>query len=493
MNCLLLRRGHYNIKMEQHFSDGEVSFDGMVSNCDGNLEENQEDAVSITGEVNIKNIIESMVQKELSKMNLNDKVQSFNNNAKPSDHPSRGENMHDVLDHISRQNDNRHFSKPQGQGQHGQRRGYQHPQRDYVQEKLQGGNQDNTDTNTGIYSENCYDSSSQFNWHNQGRPFNRDFDNSPRNRTFENRYNYQNRSQFEDHHVKIRPFNPRETDWYSFKSYFEMLATQANWSEKTKCIKLMSSLQGNLTGITTGLTYPVQYSQLINRLDSIHGISNAREDALMRLQSLRKEVNESFPMYGERVRQLIERAYPHSSIHDKDENGLRVFLQGLPSKNDIRLQMRLKEFKTMKNAIEYATKLEQILFDEKPNFENRRPILTRSVDFDLETDQVPSSNFRSSNLNYDEISVQDNLTNYDSSVVTNEEEQIFEDIVARVCKEVSQKKGFTANGERKTVENSPCAYCKELGHWLRDCKKRLAKEASKSSLYVAKPKNPLNY
>ena len=109
--------------MEQHYRDGEVSFDGMVSQlsyCNENQEENQEDALSIAGEVNIKNIIESMVQKELSKMNLNDKVQSFNNNAKSFDHPSRGENMHDVLDHISRQNDNRHFSKPEGQGQHGQ-------------------------------------------------------------------------------------------------------------------------------------------------------------------------------------------------------------------------------------------------------------------------------------------------------------------------------------------------------------------------------------
>ena len=87
----------------------------------------------------------------------------------------------------------------------------------------------------------------------------------------------------EDVGVKVRPFLGRETDWFTYKTHFEALASQACWSEKTKCLKLMGALQGSLTGITAGMPHPFRYDQLIARLDAVHGISNDKEDALMKI------------------------------------------------------------------------------------------------------------------------------------------------------------------------------------------------------------------
>ena len=129
----------------------------------------------------------------------------------------------------------------------------------------------------------------------------------------------------EDLSVKVRPFSQRDTDWFTYKSHFEAIASHAGWSPKTKCIKLMGALQGSLTGVTAGLRHSISYDQLVSRLDSVHGISNDREDALIKLSNCRKGQDEPMPMYGERIRQLIERAYPSYSPGDKDEQAIRVF------------------------------------------------------------------------------------------------------------------------------------------------------------------------
>ena len=123
----------------------------------------------------------------------------------------------------------------------------------------------------------------------------------------------------EDYNIKVRPFYPKETDWFTYKSHFEAIASQAVWSPKTKCVKLMGALQGSLTGVTAGMKHPVSYDQLVARLDSVYGISNDRDDALIKISNCRKGHEESIPMFGERIRQLIERAYPNFSPADKDE------------------------------------------------------------------------------------------------------------------------------------------------------------------------------
>ena len=151
----------------------------------------------------------------------------------------------------------------------------------------------------------------------------------------------------EDLLVKVKTFNPKETDWFTYKIHFEAVATQAAWSERTKCTRLMNSLTGKLLGGVAGLPQPILYQHLINRLDGIHGISNSRDDAILKLSHCQKQMDESIPKFAERVRQLVERAHPNFIDFDKDEQGLRYFLQGLPPKHDLRLQMRMQNFRSL--------------------------------------------------------------------------------------------------------------------------------------------------
>lgn len=81
----------------------------------------------------------------------------------------------------------------------------------------------------------------------------------------------------------------------SYKSHFEAMALQVAWSNKTKCIKLLGTLQRNLAGITVGLKHHFKYDQLINRLDAVHCVSNDRKGALLKLSTCKKTLGRKYP------------------------------------------------------------------------------------------------------------------------------------------------------------------------------------------------------
>ena len=137
----------------------------------------------------------------------------------------------------------------------------------------------------------------------------------------------------------------------------------------------MGALQRSLTGVTSGLRHPISYDQFVSRLDSVHGISDDREDALIKLSNCGNGQDEPMPMYGEKIRQLIERAYPSYSPGDKHEQVIRV-LNGLPSRNDIRLQMKMRDFRSLREA-----RLEQVIISERES-ENQRGVNVRAVTHD---------------------------------------------------------------------------------------------------------------
>ena len=110
--------------------------------------------------------------------------------------------------------------------------------------------------------------------------------------------------------IKVKPFDPKETDWYAFRMHFMNLADQAAWSERTRVTRLICALQGSMAGVTAGLPHPIRLEALLAQVDGLYGLMNAEEDAALKLQGLHMEANESVTMYAERVRQLCFRAYP---------------------------------------------------------------------------------------------------------------------------------------------------------------------------------------
>lgn len=242
----------------------------------------------------------------------------------------------------------------------------------------------------------------------------------------------------EDLSVKVKPFNSKEADWYAYRTHFEGMAQMAGWSNNTKVTRLMGALQVCLPGITAGLPQPLRYEILLARVDSAYGLSNIREDASLKLQGCRMNTgeNETVPMFAERVRQLVFRAYPHFSQCDRDEQALRVFLQGLPSKHDFRLTMRSQKFSSFNEASTYGTRLYRILRDEKMN-DGMRSVPTRGAQ--------------------------------------REDSEMFK-LCEKLCKEVSELRALQAeaqsHGVRKETPSpltKPCLVCREYGHWCKDC------------------------
>jgi hypothetical protein len=170
----------------------------------------------------------------------------------------------------------------------------------------------------------------------------------------------------EDLSVKIKAFDPKEMEWGAFRAYFLALSNQANWSDSTKASRLMCALQGKMVGVVAGLPQPVTIDALLARMDDIYGMSNSEENAILKLQSIRMEPGEQVSMFAERVRQLVARAYPSYPEEDRMKQGLRAFLQGLPIAGNFRMQMKVQGFRTLKEAVEYAVRMEQVLNDEKP-------------------------------------------------------------------------------------------------------------------------------
>ena len=178
-------------------------------------------------------------------------------------------------------------------------------------------------------------------------------------------------------------------------------------------------------------------------------------------------------MFAERVRQLVERAYPMFLPRDKDEQALRVF----PSRNDIRLTMKLKDFRSLREAVVYGAKLEQVIQNEHGS-DHRRGVNVRGVGL-----------YEGENNRDDDVS--DELS----------------DIITRVCMQVlnegkdnskqtrqanfgTQEMGTESKTKyvKRTPQNSPCHLCSELGHWANECPLKV-RTNNKNQRYHAKQQN----
>jgi hypothetical protein len=324
-----------------------------------------------------------------------------------------------------------------------------HSSRGYEQQSGRGVNFERTDYNN-YYGENFYDLPPPRGYRGESSPRYPGSEGprgygSPR---FNNSMGY-NR---EDLSIKVRPFNPRETDWFIFKSHFEAIADQACWSDKTRCLKLMGALQGSLAGVTSGLRPQFTYFDLMSRLDEIHGISNDREDALLKLTNCSKHSSESIPMFAERIRQLVGRAYPRFNNKDRDEQALRYFLAGLPTKYDVRLNMRMKNFTNLRETAAYGARLEQIINDERGHSRQANHVR-----------RIEENESEEEDLNMDDM----------KETIT----EICHKVIQERNKGFQKRKGLNKperinQGQevvKKTPNNSPCFGCGQLGHWMDKC------------------------
>lgn len=168
----------------------------------------------------------------------------------------------------------------------------------------------------------------------------------------------------EETHVRIKPFNAKDTDWLDYREHFIQIATKANWSDNTCSMKLLAAMDNSLLGVTNGLGPHYSFEELLAKLDSVNGADFARREACGKLESVQKLENESIALYAERVRRLVNRAYTNYSQQAKDEQTLKYFIDGLPTKRSFRMNMKLKGFTNLQDAISHASLLDHVLHEE---------------------------------------------------------------------------------------------------------------------------------
>ena len=173
-----------------------------------------------------------------------------------------------------------------------------------------------------------------------------------------------NNTTIEDVHVRVKAFNSKEIDWLDYKQYFLQIARKANWSDNTCCVKLLAVLDSSLLGITSGFTDNYTFDDLLVKLDQVNGADFAKREALNKLSTIKRNERETIHMYAERVRRLVNHAFGNYSPPAKDEQALKYFIDGLPSKRNFKLNMKLKGFTNLHDAVSHAALLDHVLAEE---------------------------------------------------------------------------------------------------------------------------------
>ncbi len=278
------------------------------------------------------------------------------------------------------------------------------------------------------------------------------------------RYNTNTR---EDTNVRVKNFIPSEHSWIDYRLYFTNIAKKARWSDNTKCVKLMAALDAGLFGVTDGLGEDYTFDELVGKIDHMHGAEFTKRDALNELNYVKRAEGESIPIYGERVRRLTNRAYAGYFPNQIDELALQAFLDGLPSKQNFRLQMKAIPFRTLQEAINYASNYDQILRNERQNSG-----YGRSVEIEeFETiDLNEGHEFEAIRKAHEYVSKQ--LNRYEKRFNKHDRNKVAKPSTAEVEANDEPKGCPTCQSkgkDYKTRQNSPCHLCDEYGHWASEC------------------------
>ena len=68
-----------------------------------------------------------------------------------------------------------------------------------------------------------------------------------------------------DINICVKNFNPTDHSWIDYRIYFVNIAKKAQWSDNTKCVKLMAALDAGMFGVTDGLGDNFTFDQIDNQ------------------------------------------------------------------------------------------------------------------------------------------------------------------------------------------------------------------------------------
>jgi hypothetical protein len=280
------------------------------------------------------------------------------------------------------------------------------------------------------------------------------------------------------HVPKLATYDGSE-DWKAFIVPLERIARRHAWSDEEKVDQLFTNLRGAAARFAASLpeTTRDNYGHLKAELERRFDRRDPKSTIRRKLNMYRQE-NETNDVFAEEVRRLVTLAYPNSSWEEQEEFAVDAFLTGLKH-SEIAYDVMLKAPTTLAQAQEFVEcavhsyKLtvarkqkhsRRVTFEEEGTEE---PVVKRVQNAPQSVSVTPTSVDlkRLEDKMETLFSMVKSLQNVGLSRSSSPERGRARDTTFRRSPSPSPRRDRSPSPNSRGL----CFYCKEEGHWRKDC------------------------
>ena len=263
-----------------------------------------------------------------------------------------------------------------------------------------------------------------------------------------------------------------KSNWETFKEKFKKCALVLEWTPDECLTGLCWSLTDKAADFYAVITDrdKLSYQQLMKKLENRFGARELPATAQARFQQATQNTGESLEDWADRIVTLATRAFRELPESYANQQAVVRFCQGLLDK-EVASQVSIKEPASMEDAINkvrWGQHVQQAVFGKKKE-RNRK---SDSDDDDLymvseivSTKQSAANLQRSGNAYPSQGSMEQLIEN-----LRQEMNKKFESVKSTITSSSFQGRG---RGRRYAPADLECFVCGELGHYARDCDKKV--------------------
>ena len=266
------------------------------------------------------------------------------------------------------------------------------------------------------------------------------------------------------------------TPWEDYKAQFEVIADLHNWSPAVMAMCLAASLKGDAQAVLSDLDVAARrdYQSITDALTRRFSPTHQTEVHRIQLKNRFRKRDESLPELAHEVRRLTRQAYPNAPVELLVILARDHFIDALDDP-DLRLGVYQARPQTMEEAVKAAMEIEAFHMAEKQrNFPGRKAARA------LKTQPVAGE---SSEYLADQVTkvVQGQMTDQQKLIAELQASvQAMSNEMSALREEVKKKPSYSTGSARGHASDPSadgnsrlCFYCKQPGHFKRNCRKRL--------------------
>lgn len=246
-----------------------------------------------------------------------------------------------------------------------------------------------------------------------------------------------------------KPFDGNHIEWPDYIKHFEAIAKYNRWSDKQKAEQLVISFDGEAIKLLGELNDEIlsNYSALISELNRRYNPAERAQAWKIEFRNRSRQTNESITKFAQGLKILASRAYANMPVVAQEQWVLDQFMQGLNSV-EIRGHVLFGHPKNINEAISLAIEYEAFQAGNKDKL--RKPI--------NKTGELCA------------VSPSSDKTNEQN----NEKKPSWQ----------PRNKDQSYTNKTTDKSNVECYFCRNMGHYKRDCRKykwKLEQEAKRQA------------